>query len=61
MQVSDVIEEFGQKVKYILDGGQCKIGIESTIINLIEINQQYLRLGGLEISKIEKVLIKKLK
>ena len=31
----DVKEEFGNKIKYILDGGTCaNIGIESTIISL---------------------------
>ena len=30
----DVLDEFGNKIKIILDGGQCKIGLESTIIDL---------------------------
>ena len=30
----DVVDEFGNKIKFILDGGQCKIGLESTIIDL---------------------------
>ena len=30
----DVVDEFGSKIKFILDGGQCKIGLESTIIDL---------------------------
>ena len=34
VQASDVIEEFGSKIKYVLNGGKCKIGVESTIINL---------------------------
>ena len=34
VQASDVIEEFGSKIKYILNGGKCQIGVESTIINL---------------------------
>jgi L-threonylcarbamoyladenylate synthase len=51
----DVKEEFGTKIKYILDGGKCKIGIESTIINLIG-KPTILRLGGLDISKIQKTL-----
>ena len=34
VQASDVIEEFGSKIKYILNGGKCKIGVESTIVNL---------------------------
>tara|TARA_B100000767_G_scaffold261773_1_gene273750 strand:- start:77 stop:1009 length:933 start_codon:yes stop_codon:yes gene_type:complete len=55
----DVKEEFGSKVKYILDGGKCKIGVESTIINLLS-NPVILRYGGLDISKIEKILKKKI-
>ena len=30
----DVIDEFGKKIKFILDGGRSKIGLESTIIDL---------------------------
>jgi len=55
VQASDVEEEFGNKVKYVLDGGKCSIGIESTIINLVG-KPKILRLGGLDPSKIEKVL-----
>ena len=55
---SDVNEEFGSKIKYILNGGKCKIGLESTIINLLN-KPIILRLGGLDISKIEKILKKK--
>ena len=59
VQASDVIEEFGSKVKYVLDGGKCKIGVESTIVNLIG-KPAILRFGGLEISKIQKILKKKI-
>jgi L-threonylcarbamoyladenylate synthase len=55
VQATDVKEEFGNKIKYILDGGKCVIGIESTIINLIG-KPTILRLGGLDISKIQKTL-----
>ena len=58
VQASDVIEEFGSKVKYILNGGKCKIGVESTIINLTT-KPTILRFGGLDILKIEKILKKK--
>ena len=51
----DVIEEFGKKIKLVLDGGQSKIGLESTIISLIN-KPQILRLGGLEREKINKFL-----
>ncbi len=60
VKVEDVKDEFGDKLSYILDGGKSKIGIESTIISLIK-SPQILRLGGLEIKKIEKVLKKKIK
>ena len=51
----DVVDEFGKKIKFILDGGQSKIGMESTIISLIN-KPQILRLGGIEKNKINKFL-----
>ena len=56
----DVIEEFGKKIKFVLDGGSSKIGLESTIVSLVN-RPQILRLGGIEVSKINKVLKTKLK
>lgn len=58
VKASDVIEEFGSKIKYVLDGGRCQIGVESTIINLLS-KPTILRFGGLGISKIENILKKK--
>jgi L-threonylcarbamoyladenylate synthase len=55
VKAADVKEEFGNKIKYILDGGKCSVGIESTIISLTN-KPTILRLGGLDISKIKKVL-----
>ena len=60
VKASDVKEDFGNKIKYILDGGKCNIGIESTIIDLRD-KPEILRLGGLEVSKIKKILGKKIK
>ena len=31
----DVIDEFGKKIKFVLDGGASNVGLESTIVNLI--------------------------
>ena len=59
VNASDVKEEFGKKVKFVLDGGKCEIGIESTIINLTK-KPEILRLGSLENSKIKKIIGKKL-
>ena len=55
VNAKDVKEEFGNKIKYILDGGTCTIGIESTIVNLTA-RPAILRLGGLDILKIQKAL-----
>ena len=50
VQASDVKEEFGSRVKYVLNGGRCNIGVESTIINLVD-EPSILRFGGLDILK----------
>jgi L-threonylcarbamoyladenylate synthase len=55
----DVQEDFGNKIKYILEGGKSSIGIESTIIDL-RYKPKILRLGGLQISNIKKILNKKI-
>ena len=55
----DVKDDFGKKVKYVLEGGKSSIGLESTIID-IRRKPKILRLGGLEISTIEKILKKKI-
>ena len=55
----EVKEDFGKKIKYILKGGRSSIGIESTIIDLRK-KPKILRLGGLEISSIRKILNKKI-
>ena len=51
----DIQDEFGGKIKFILDGGSSQIGLESTIISLVK-QPKILRLGGIEIKKINKVL-----
>jgi len=53
----DVYEEFGKKIKIILDGGKCKIGLESTIIDLTR-KPTILRPGKITKEKIEKILKK---
>jgi L-threonylcarbamoyladenylate synthase len=51
-----VNEQLGDSIKYILDGGECKVGIESTIVGF-ENNQPIIyRLGGLSLEKIESVV-----
>ena len=57
---SDVKEDFGKKIRYILEGGKSSIGIESTIIDLRK-KPKILRLGGIDTTTIQKLLGKKLK
>ncbi len=56
----NVKDDFGKKIKYILDGGRSSIGVESTIISLVN-KPRLLRLGGIEPSNINKILKKKIK
>ena len=56
---SDVKDDFGKKIKYILEGGRSSVGIESTIIDLRK-KPKILRLGGLEVGTIQKILKKKI-
>lgn len=51
-----VEEQLGDKVDYILDGGPCSIGVESTIITLKYKHPIILRLGGVSTEDIEKII-----
>jgi len=55
-----VNHDLGKKLKdsidMILDGGNCKIGIESTVIDITKKQPVILRLGGLNIKNIAKYL-----
>lgn len=55
-----VLAQLENDVDYILDGGPCGVGLESTIISLVEPTPKLLRYGGLAIEQIEAVLQKKL-
>ncbi|WP_208440357.1 L-threonylcarbamoyladenylate synthase [Bartonella raoultii] len=56
-----VFASLGRSVPLILDGGFCKIGIESTIIKVCGENIYLLRPGGLAVQKIEEVAGRSLK
>ncbi len=51
-----VADQLGDKVDYILDGGPCSIGLESTIISFTKQTPKILRLGGLSTEEIEQVI-----
>ena len=55
----DIKEDFGKKIKFILEGGRSSIGIESTIIDIRE-EPKILRLGSIDVKTIQKLFNKKL-
>ena len=60
VSAKDVYEEFQNKIKLIIDGGQSTVGIESTVVDLTN-NPKILRPGIICSSEIEKILNIKLK
>ena len=57
---SDVKEDFGNKIKFVLEGGRSSIGVESTIVDLRN-KPKILRLGGLDVSSIKGALKKEIR
>jgi L-threonylcarbamoyladenylate synthase len=55
-----VADQLGDKIAYILDGGPCEIGLESTIIDLSIAVPKVLRLGGLALEQLEAAVGQKL-
>ncbi len=55
-EASHVEDKLGNKIEYILDGGSCTIGLESTIVGFEDGIPIIYRLGGTSIDEIEKVV-----
>jgi L-threonylcarbamoyladenylate synthase len=51
-----VREEFGAAVRVVLDGGECKLGLESTIVACLDGRVQLLRPGAVTLSQLERVV-----
>ena len=51
-----VADQLGDRIDYILDDGDCFVGIESTIIAIENGAPKVLRLGGLSLERISDVL-----
>jgi L-threonylcarbamoyladenylate synthase len=51
-----VQELLGEKIKLILDGGPCRVGVESTVCMLTEKDAVILRPGGVTVEEIEAVI-----
>jgi L-threonylcarbamoyladenylate synthase len=54
--VKHVNDQLGDKIPYILDGGDCDVGIESTIIGFIDQEPEIFRLGGIAVEDIETIV-----
>ena len=57
----EVLKIFDGKIDAVIDGGQCSVGIESTIIGLTGGEAVLFRQGGLAADEIESVLGQKLR
>lgn len=51
-----VDDQLGNKIPYILDGGPCKVGIESTIVSFTNSQPTVLRLGGISLERLQEVV-----
>lgn len=51
-----VAEDLDGRISYIIDGGPCRVGIESTVVDMTGDTATILRPGGITPSMIEKVL-----
>lgn len=51
-----VAESLGDRVKMILDGGPCEVGLESTVLDLTTVTPTLLRPGGATREAIEAVI-----
>lgn len=50
-----VDDQLGNKIPYILDGGPCTVGIESTIVSFATGEPTVLRLGGISLERLQEV------
>ena len=50
-----VDEQLGNRVKMVLDGGECECGVESTIIDFTKPTPELLRHGGIPKEEIEEI------
>ncbi len=50
-----VADQLGDQIPYILDGGPCQVGVESTIVGWEDGKVTVYRLGGMSVEEIEAV------
>ncbi|MBX7051832.1 MAG: threonylcarbamoyl-AMP synthase [Flavobacteriales bacterium] len=55
-RASHVADQLGEKIELIIDGGECRVGVESTIIDCTVTPPKILRLGGVSVESITSVI-----
>ncbi|MFO1019484.1 MAG: L-threonylcarbamoyladenylate synthase [Planctomycetales bacterium] len=50
-----VADQLAERVDYILDGGACRVGVESTVLELVAV-PRLLRPGGVPLEEIQKLI-----
>lgn len=55
-QAQHVIAGLGDQVDCILDGGQCPLGVESTVLSLVDRRPRLLRAGSVSLEDLERVI-----
>ena len=48
-----VSDQLGEKIPYILNGGNCSVGIESTVLRVQHNEIEILRLGGISVEELQ--------
>jgi L-threonylcarbamoyladenylate synthase len=51
-----VVADLGDDVDLVLDGGRCRVGIESTIVEVLDDRPVLLRSGGLAVEHLDEIL-----
>jgi len=50
-----VLDGLGGRIDYVLDGGPCAVGVESTVVSLMQERPLLLRPGGVSLEELERV------
>ena len=55
-EADHVLADLGDKVEFVIDGGPCSIGVESTVLSLLEDRPRILRPGAVTAEQIAEIL-----
>ena len=58
IDIEDAISQFGEKVDYYIDGGKSKIGIGSTVLQIVDNTPNIIRKGSITEEQINEVIYK---